>query len=58
MHLIVYDTAEENVFLVSGTLRRIDILMGHLAVFHSVREFADNMKEVFLEAIPSPGCLT
>ena len=57
MHLIVHDTADDNVFPVSSTLGHIYVVMGHLTQFH-VREFPDSMERVFVEVIPSPVWLT
>lgn len=58
VHLIVYDTAEESVFPVSGTLGCVCIVMERVALYNGVMEFADNMGAISLEVIPSPGWLT
>lgn len=58
MNLIVYDTAEESVFLVSGSLGCIYIAVEGLGAYSGDMGFADDMGVVFLEVILSPGWLT
>lgn len=55
MYSVVYDTAVENVFPVSGTVKHIYIVMEHLTLYHGVKELADNMGGVFLKVVPSQG---
>lgn len=55
--MLVYDTSVQKVFLVSGTIGHIYIIMEYLDLDLGVRESTDNVG-VFLEVIPSPRGLT